>query len=106
MLRDLTFRRFGFSALVALAILCGVGATGLCILTGLGDGLRLGGCRYPRSRAAQVRVKMAEDAIGEFIKEQERCPASVDELVEGDYLLRDAAHDPWGTRLLIECFVQ
>lgn len=106
MLRDLTLRRFGFCVLMALGIVCGVGATGLCIVSGLVDELFWRTCRISKTRVAEIRVEAAQTAALQFMRERERCAVNVGELVEDGYLTRDAARDPWGGRLLVQCFVQ
>src|SRR3954469_6120789 len=63
----------------------------------------------PRDWGPARRAPTPQDQNGaalQFMREQERCPVGVEELVEDTYLTRDAAGDPWGKRLLVQCFVQ
>jgi type II secretory pathway pseudopilin PulG len=53
--------------------------------------------------AAKMRVKAARDAVTQFMIETPTCPHSIDELVQGKYLDRDKAKDPWGSNLTLKC---
>ena len=53
--------------------------------------------------AAKMRVHAARDAVTQYMIETPSCPRSIDELVQGKFLDRDKAKDPWGSPIVLKC---
>jgi general secretion pathway protein G len=52
---------------------------------------------------AKLRVKAARDAVTQYMIDTPNCPHSIDELVQGKYLDKGNAKDPWGSSLTLRC---
>jgi general secretion pathway protein G len=51
----------------------------------------------------KLRVKAARDAVTQYMIETPSCPHSIEELVQGKYLDKGNAKDPWGSNLTLKC---
>jgi general secretion pathway protein G len=51
----------------------------------------------------RLRVKAARDAVTQYMIDTPSCPHSIDELVQGKYLDKGNAKDPWGSNLTLRC---
>ena len=51
----------------------------------------------------KLRVKAARDAVTQYMIETPSCPHSIEELVQGKYLDKGNAKDPWGSNLILKC---
>jgi general secretion pathway protein G len=52
---------------------------------------------------AKLRVKAARDAVTQYMIDTPNCPHSIEELVQGKYLDKGNAKDPWGSSLTLHC---
>ncbi|HMF39859.1 MAG TPA: hypothetical protein VKQ32_04140 [Polyangia bacterium] len=56
-----------------------------------------------RKKISRQRVKEVDDAISTYLGREKRCPATLDELVAGNYVPSHSLEDSWGTRLTYSC---
>jgi hypothetical protein len=85
------------------ALLMGIALTWTCAGFGLLI-VNAGTCRLDgRVTAAKRRISNVEQAVGQYLIENDRCPKTMDVLVAEKYLPKQGLVDPWGTRIAVFC---
>ncbi len=87
-------------------ILCGVAVTWMCAAFGLlaSDMIFRGGCRLPtKHKPALYQVRTIEHAVARYQIDHDKCPETMDDLIDNAYVDHNTFVDPWGTPIRFTC---
>jgi hypothetical protein len=101
----MTFARSFRRVLIVVGFLVGLAVTWFCAY--LGWFLAFGrGCHgLPRGQTTEIRVREVAGYVTDFARDEGRCPANIDELVEQRYVKRGLT-DAWGNNFFVGCWGQ